>query len=136
MDHWLCPQSRAASLLSNLYCIIARSELKQKIMISPSVFVVPNSEQYHSHIFGLYSFPTALPPCRHQHSLGVHVCIMKCLHACTYKYCTHNPMSKLHEGITMLLCGKKINQLVLEYDICTSEQSPLVVVITKCYKSK
>lgn len=68
-ENWLSSQSRAACLLSNLYCVIDGSKLKQKTIISPLLSVTLNSEQYHSHIFGSYSFPTALPPCRHQHSL-------------------------------------------------------------------
>lgn len=94
-----------AFVLPNLLytvCLIVGSELKPKGMRSPSVFFTLNSEQSHNPIFWL-TFPTALPPCRHQHSFPKRVHFLQwnvCMHAHTNTAHTCSPISNRHAAVT------------------------------------
>lgn len=84
MEHWLyAPKGSYESGFSVAYWhrFHSKSIIKQAEKGSLSFLHI---EHFPTQSFVLYPFPTALPPCRHQHSFPkrIHICTMKRSHAC------------------------------------------------------
>lgn len=136
-EWWICP-------FCSWFNLIVGPEWKEisfstsvffPLNFQPATFQVFQPEAFLISIF-LISLPlcVVLPQCRYQDSFlkVVHFAQWNiCMNA--HKYCTHTTESKLHEGITTFDVQQE-NKSACTW-IC-AHQSPLVIVITKCNKSK